>query len=227
MVGNARNKPTRCHHGLLIPGWQTPPLATPPTLSYEQDISEWDNAKSEFFDNLCKFNGNFRLLLRVEMSSNYLSKFHIIFNKSALLLQLMNWKAWILCALCILWNVSKSPSLENLFVQRERTGEEAKRFHRLLCLIHPTPCAGLPSGLRQCHRASVGVPIWSDRELPGAGWTSLASPEEYILIRGRDNVNARRECLCKAVFSKCSLLGGTSPGEYRHHLGISSMQNTS
>lgn len=181
----------------MMPPWPSHPRLTdpplllhPPTLSYEQDISEWDNAKSEFFDNLCKFNGNFRLLLRVEMSSNYLSRFHIIFSKSALLLQLMNWKAWILCALCILWNVSKSPSLENLFVQRERTGEEARRFHRLLCLIHPTPCAGLPSRAETMPPSQRGSShlVWS-----GASWGWL---DVFGLTWGIYPPPRERQCEC-------------------------------
>lgn len=70
-------------------------LASHPQLR-RQISHEWarlSRTRSEFFSNLCKFNGNFRLLLRVETSSNYCSDFHIIFSKSALLLQLMNRKA--------------------------------------------------------------------------------------------------------------------------------------
>lgn len=172
--------PWTAHPRLWRQNPHTPPPPQPPPLPPVQDTSEWDNAKSEFFPNLCKFNGDFRLLLWVEMSSNYLSKFHIIFNKSALLPQLMNRKArkskleFFLCPLHPLKCFEILVFEEFVCAERkERRGCEMVS----LCLVYQTLRVGLPSGLRQCHHTSMGVTIWFDSELPRVCRTSLASSE--------------------------------------------------
>lgn len=178
-----------------------------PTLVHEQGISEWDNGKSEFFSNLGEFNGNFRLLLQVEMSSDYFSKFHIIFNKSALLLPL-NWEAGYAslsfsvpsASFAVFWN----PHLWRTCLCREKEKERMWNGpHTVASELSNPVCR--PGTMPP---ANIGVAIWFDRELPGVGRTSLTWPEEYI---PRNIVDTRGERLCKTVSSKCSLLG-------EHHL---------
>lgn len=93
MIGNSSYKPT-WHTGLLL-------LPHPCQADKVDPLGRSEKLQSEiiptlifFPSNLPKFNENFRLLLQIEMSSNYPSAFHIIFNKSALLFQLSTRKQW-------------------------------------------------------------------------------------------------------------------------------------